>query len=275
MPELPEVETIRRGLSSLVGAMITDVEVRERRFRQPVDEAALRELVGRRVLGLRRRAKYLLVDTEGEGGLIVHLGMSGRLFMVAAGTPLAIHDHVSWWLERDGESVELRLHDPRRFGIVQSRTHGSLLAHPLFDGLGPEPLGSEFSGDYAYDATRRSRRPVKSALMDSRFVVGVGNIYASEALWEAAVNPKIKSGRISRRRWHRLCNAVAGVLQRAVEAGGTTLSDFRNASGDPGYFQVELAVYGREGRACRRCGSVIRRIVQSNRSTFYCPGCQR
>jgi len=275
VPELPEVETIRRGLRRLEGATLADVEVRERRFRELVDDVALRRLVGRRLRRLDRRAKYLIFDFERGGGLIVHLGMSGRLFMVAVDTPLAPHDHVSWWFERDGETVELRLRDPRRFGLVAAVEAGDARDHSLFESLGPEPLGEEFSRAYVVAATRGSRRPVKNTLMDGRFVVGVGNIYASEALWAARINPRIQSGRIAAARWGRLRDAVVEVLQRAVDAGGTTLSDFRSATGDPGYFQIQLAAYGREGQQCPRCDGVIRRIVQTGRSTFYCPSCQR
>lgn len=275
MPELPEVETIRRGLARLEGTTIADVEVRERRFRRPLDGNALRALVGQRLGRLGRRAKYLLFPVERGGGMIVHLGMSGSLFLVPPGTPLATHEHVSWWFENDGESVELRFRDPRRFGLVVSRRSGDLATHPLLTHLGPEPLGDGFDADYAVARARGSRRPVKNALMDARFVVGVGNIYASEALWRAAVNPKTRSGRISVERWRRICDATKSVLARAVEVGGTTLKDFRGAGGDPGYFQIELSVYGREGETCRRCGAAVRRVVQSGRSTFYCSGCQR
>ena len=274
MPELPEVETIRRGLERLEGAALSDVEVRERRFRVGIDDVALRALLGRRIERLGRRAKYLLFATEGGGGFIVHLGMSGRLFMVPAGAPLQPHDHVSWWFERDGEAVELRFRDPRRFGLVVSRPDGDLHSHPLFEALGPEPLGDGFSTAHVFAASRRSRRPVKNTLMDARFVVGVGNIYASEALWRARINPKTQAGRISRTRWSRLRGAVVEVLQHAINAGGTTLRDFRSATGDPGHFQIRLHVYDREGEPCSRCGSLIRRIVQAGRSTYYCLGCQ-
>jgi formamidopyrimidine-DNA glycosylase len=170
--------------------------------------------------------------------------------------------------------VELRFQDPRRFGLVASRSSGDLTEEVLFRHLGPEPLGESFTPQYAFAATRASRRPVKNALMDARFVVGVGNIYASEALWLAGVNPKTRAGRISLARWTELHRAVRDVLRRALASGGTTLSDFRGASGDPGYFQVELAVYGRVGERCSRCRGTIRRIVQSGRSSYYCPGCQ-
>ncbi len=274
MPELPEVETIRRGLERLEGATLRDVEVRERRFRLRIDEVVLRGLLGRRIERPGRRAKYLLFATEGGGGFIVHLGMSGRLFMVPAGAPLQAHDHVSWWFERDGEVVELRFRDPRRFGLVVSRLHGDLHSHPLFEALGPEPLGDGFSTAYVFAASRGSRRPVKNTLMDARFVVGVGNIYASEALWRARINPKAQAGRISRTRWSRLHAAVVDVLQHAISEGGTTLRDFRSASGDPGYFRNQLHAYDRDGERCSRCASSIRRIVQAGRSTYYCPGCQ-
>jgi len=274
VPELPEVETIRRGLQRLEGATLADVEVRERRFRTLLDENGLRALRGRRVVRLERRAKYLIFRLE-TGGWLTHLGMSGRLFMVPATTPLDLHDHVSWWFERDGESIELRFRDPRRFGLVVPCDVDDPGAHALLAGLGPEPLGEEFTAAYAVAATRGSRRPVKNALMDARFVAGVGNIYASEALWRARINPRVRAGRIAPARWHRLRDAVVEVLERAVSAGGTTLSDFRDASGDPGYFQIELTVYGREGEECPRCGAVIRRIVQVGRSTFYCAACQR
>jgi formamidopyrimidine-DNA glycosylase len=274
VPELPEVETIRRGLQRLEGTTLADVDVRERRLRRRIDVAALQALCGRRIARLGRRAKYLLFEAERGGGMIVHLGMSGRLFLVAPGSPPQPHEHVSWWFERDGESVELRFQDPRRFGLVAARRHGSVSDHPLFAGLGPEPFDAAFSPGYAYRATRGSRRPVKNALMDARFVAGVGNIYASEALWRAAINPKTRAGRISRRRWQRLLEAVVEVLQDAIAEGGTTLNDFRSATGDPGYFQIALRAYDREGASCARCGGTIRRIVQVGRSTYYCPGCQ-
>lgn len=274
MPELPEVETIRRGLQPLEGAVLRRVEVREVRLRRRVSNAALAGLVGRRIESLGRRAKYLLVSMSGGGGIVIHLGMSGRLFMVPPGSPLHPHDHVSWWFGRPVGEVELRFRDPRRFGLVASRRRGSLLDHPLFRHLGPEPLGERFSEEYAFVVSRGMRRPVKNTLMDARFVVGVGNIYASEALWRARINPKTRAGSISRRRWARLRAAVREVLERAVACGGTTLSDFRSASGDPGYFQVELGVYGRDSESCGRCGATIRRIVQAGRSTYYCAGCQ-
>ncbi len=274
MPELPEVETIRSGLVVLEGSVLRGVEVRDVRLRRRVSPGALQRLVGRRLLRAGRRAKYLLLPMSEGGGLVIHLGMSGRLFMVAPGTPVGPHDHVSWRLEGAAGERELRFRDPRRFGLVAARGAGDLRADPLFRHLGPEPLGETFTAEYALAAARGSRRTIKDVLMDGRFVVGVGNIYASESLWQAGVNPKTRAGRISHRRWLRLTGAVRDVLRRAVASGGTTLNDFRSASGDPGYFQVELAVYGREGSQCSRCGLAVRRIVQGGRSTYYCCGCQ-
>ena len=275
MPELPEVETIRRGLQPLEGARLMGVEVRETRLRRPVDRGALEELVGRRVGKIGRRAKYLLIRVDGGGGMVVHLGMSGRLFLLDPGEPIATHDHVSWWFDSDGIESELRFQDPRRFGLVVATAAPSIDEHALLAGLGPEPLGEGFSVAHLRAAADGSRRPVKNALMDASFVAGVGNIYASEALWRARVNPKTAAGRISARRWGAIRDAVRDVLGEAIEAGGTTLNDFRGASGDPGYFQVNLLVYDRAGSACSRCAGTIRKIVQAGRATYYCPGCQR
>ncbi len=211
---------------------------------------------------------------SGGGGLIIHLGMSGRLFMLPPGAAVGRHDHVSWWFDAREGPVELRFQDQRRFGLVACRGAGRLANDAVFRHLGPEPLGDAFTADYAFEATRGSRRPVKNTLMDARFVVGVGNIYASEALWLAHTNPKTAARRISRSRWEAIHAAVRAVLRRAVDRGGTTLSDFRSADGNPGYFQVHLEVYGRAGDRCSRCGRTVRRIVQSGRSTFYCSGCQ-
>ena len=270
MPELPEVEVVRRGLLSFVGQEIRGVEVRETRLRLPVSVADLRKLVGHRVDDVERRGKYLLVTTNRGGGMLVHLGMSGKLLVAVPGEPLDTHDHVRWWLD----DLELRFRDPRRFGLVVTTASDSLLEHPLLARLGPEPLGGDLTVDYLFSRTRGSRRPVKNALMDSTFVAGVGNIYASEALWLAGVNPRRRAGRVSRQRWGCIRDAVRQVLSAAIAEGGTTLKDFRGTSGDPGYFQVRLRVYDRAGEDCRRCGAEIRKIVQSGRATYYCVACQ-
>ena len=275
MPELPEVETVRRGLRPLEGAILERIVVRQPRLRRRVSVGALRRLRGRVVGPLDRRAKYLLMPMTDGGGMIVHLGMSGRLFMAASAEAVDRHDHLSWWFRRRGTPIELRFRDPRRFGSVTVVARGALHDHPLLGKLGPEPLGDRFTGEYAWLRSRGSRRPVKNSLMDSRFVVGIGNIYASEALWRARVNPKVAAGRISRCRWEKLVHCVREVLGRAVADGGTTLNDFYGATGDPGYFQVRLGAYGREGEPCRRCATPIQRIVQAGRATYYCTRCQR
>ena len=274
MPELPEVETVRRGLRPLEGATLERVIVRKCQLRRRVSVAALHNLAGGVVAPLVRRAKYLLIPMVNGGGKIIHLGMSGRLFMANPGDALDQHDHLSWWLKQRGATIELRFPDPRRFGSVTVLQQGDLREHPLLANLGPEPLGNEFTADYAFTRSKRSRRPIKNALMDARFVVGIGNIYASEALWRAQINPKTAVCRISRRRWGKLVWAVQDVLDRAVSDGGTTLNDFFGASGDPGYFQTRLRAYGQRGEPCHRCGSMIRRISQAGRATYYCVSCQ-
>ena len=273
MPELPEVEVLRRSLAPhLEGARFESVTVTNRALREPVDTRALRRrVVGRGVTALRRRSKYLLIDLEGGSTLVVHLGMSGRLTLGADELPPEPHEHVRFGLD-SGEA--LRFRDPRRFGLVLALATEVLDSDRHFVHLGVEPLDG-LDGDALWRASRGRRAPVKAFLMDARIVVGVGNIYASEALFRAGVHPKRAAGRISRARWRLLSEAVVAVLNQAVEEGGTTLSDFADGDGTPGYFQVSLAVYGREGGPCPSCGLAVRRIVQSNRSTFYCPRCQR
>ncbi len=277
MPELPEVETIRRSLQGpLEGARLLSVRVRDRRLRRPVHLAALERLNGRQVAGVGRRGKYLLLHLVQGGGLLLHLGMSGRVLLLPRGTELDSHDHVCWQLEGAGGrgGIEMRFRDPRRFGLVLSRARGNLDGHPLLASLGPEPFDAAFSAEYLRERSTRSRRPVKNMLMDASVVAGLGNIYVSEALWGARINPKTQAGRISPTRWERLRAAICEVLASAIDQGGTTLNDFRDASGEAGYFQVRLQVYGREAQPCPRCEGSVKRITQSGRSTFYCPGCQ-
>jgi len=273
MPELPEVETVRRSLARrIVGRAVTGCIVRETRFRTPIDRAALQvALRDRRVVGVERRSKYLLIALAGEDVLVLHLGMSGRLDLVRRGTSLLPHTHVQ--LELDGGD-ELRFSDPRRFGMLFVTSRASLPAHPRFADLGIEPFDRGFTADYLLGCARTSRRPVKNFLMDARVVVGVGNIYASEALHRARVRPSTSVRRLSPQRMRSVHAAVRAVLAAAVRAGGTTLQDFRDTDGHAGRFRVRLRVYDRDGEACRRCGRTIRRIVQAGRSTFYCPGCQ-
>ena len=278
MPELPEVEVLRRSLEPrLLGRRIERVEVRSPALREPLDRRSLRRLAGRRIERLGRRAKYLLIDLEGASTLVIHLGMSGRFTVVPADAPVERHEHLAFHLDASGRSggPRLRLVDPRRFGLAFALPAGALETDRHFAHLGVEPLGDDLTADYLRHRARGRRGPIKAFLMDAGVVVGVGNIYASEALWRARVHPRRSVARISAATWERLTAAVRGVLGRAIEEGGTTLNDFTDGEGNAGYFQVSLAAYGREDEPCRRCERPLRRIVQSNRSTFYCPGCQR
>ncbi len=269
MPELPEVEVTRRGIAPhLVGATITVVTVRESRLRWPIPDA-VRSLAGRVVLAVRRRGKYLLLDC-GDGHLIVHLGMSGSLRLVAAGTPPGKHDHFDLGI---GNQL-LRLRDPRRFGAVLW-TAQPPEAHPLIRHLGIEPLSRALDGRRLHALTRGRRTAIKQFLMDARHIVGVGNIYASESLFLAAIHPRTRTSRLSAQRSARLASAVKATLRAAIRAGGSSLRDFVGSDGAPGHFQRRAWVYGREGEECRRCGARIRRMVQGQRATYYCPGCQR
>lgn len=280
MPELPEIEVLRRSLEPhLTGRLIRSLEVRETRLREPVLPDRLAEhCSGRRILGLRRRSKYLLADLEGGHTLVVHLGMSGRLTLAGASAEPEPHEHVVFRLGPRSSSrrqQKLRFRDPRRFGLVLSLDTESLDRDRHFAHLGVEPLSGAFSAKALAERAAGRRAPVKSFLMDARNVVGVGNIYACEALFRAGIHPFRAAGRISRKRWESLTESVIDVLGSAIEQGGTTLNDFADGEGNSGYFQIALDVYGREGEPCRRCGRSIRRRVLANRSSFYCPKCQR
>lgn len=270
MPELPEVETTRRGLlPHVVGRRIRDVIVREPRLRWPVPRDLARRVRGERVTDIRRRGKYLLFDV-GPGHLLVHLGMSGSLTLVPAGSPPRRHDHVDLALE--GEST-LRLNDPRRFGAVLwvKRPEG----HALLRELGVEPFDEAFGGELLQRLARGRRQPVKLFLMNAHIVTGIGNIYANEALFAAGVHPSRAAGRLSRERWDRLAGSIRQTLERALAAGGSTLRDFVGSDGRPGYFQNEYAVYGREGAPCPSCGAAIRATRHAGRATYFCAACQR
>ena len=269
MPELPEVETTRRGVSPLLeGRELRGARVRQRRLRYPVTPGLEGHLRGRRVEKIRRRGKYLLVETTG-GTLIIHLGMSGSLRVLPASTPPGPHDHVDILFDEHC----LRLRDPRRFGLVVW-TAGDARRHSLLSHLGPEPLEPAFSAEYLYGVAKNRRGAVKNLIMNSRIVVGVGNIYANEALFSAGVDPRRRADRISRSRYARLVQAIRRVLSDAIEHGGTTLRDFVQENGRPGYFRQELRVYGREGQSCLACGAPIRHCVLGQRSTYYCVRCQ-
>ncbi|HEY3569834.1 MAG TPA: bifunctional DNA-formamidopyrimidine glycosylase/DNA-(apurinic or apyrimidinic site) lyase [Thermoanaerobaculia bacterium] len=274
MPELPEVEVLRRSLEPhLLGDRIERVEVRNPSLREPVDVPRLRRAArGKEIVTLRRRSKYLLIDLEGGWTVIVHLGMSGRLTLAPEEAEIEPHEHVAFHL-RSGR--RLRLRDPRRFGVVFAVRTAELADDPHFAALGPEPLEPELSGEVLANAAAGRRGPVKAFLMDAGVVVGVGNIYASESLHRAGIHPGRPVSRISRRSWDRLAAAAVAVLRQAISQGGTTLNDFADGEGRSGYFQVSLTVYDREGEPCLTCGRPVRRIVQAGRSTYYCPGCQR
>jgi formamidopyrimidine-DNA glycosylase len=271
LPELPEVETTRRGVAPhLVHRKIERVIVRESRLRWPVQDNLPELLSGAVIESVGRRAKYLVVNTS-LGALLIHLGMSGSLRIVHNETDSRKHDHIEIVFD-NGQC--LRFHDPRRFGCVLWL--GELLAeeHPLLQDLGPEPLSDEFTGDHLYERSRGRRVAVKNLLMNGKVVVGVGNIYASEALFMAGIRPGISAGNISRQRYDLLANAVKEVLGQAINAGGTTLRDFVREDGKPGYFASELKVYGRNGQPCRVCSTMIRVRIIGQRSTFYCTSCQ-
>ena len=269
MPELPEVETTCRGIAPhILSRKVQDVIVRESRLRWPVPGRLRKILAGARFKAVNRRAKYLLLETD-RGILMIHLGMSGSLRIMPADTPPLSHDHIDVVLD-NGRC--LRYHDPRRFGSFHWLKS---LKHPLLDHLGPEPLAEAFDGAHLYQCSRGRRIPVKQFVMDGKIVVGVGNIYANEALFMAGIHPARASGRLALGRYEALARTIKTVLSDAIEQGGTTLRDFVGGDGSPGYFAQQLRVYGRQGQTCSACKAELREIRQSGRSTVFCPGCQR
>jgi formamidopyrimidine-DNA glycosylase len=269
MPELPEVETSRRGIEPhVVGQEIVGVTIRERRLRWPVSEDVDTHLPGKTIASVDRRAKYLLINVTG-GTAILHLGMSGHVSIVDRDTPAGIHDHVDIVL---ASGNALRLRDPRRFGSLHWSDDPN--THWLLRDLGPEPLGDEFAGEYLWRRSRGRRVAVKQFIMNANIVVGVGNIYASESLFLAGINPKRAAGRIALPRYEALAESIRGVLQRAIRAGGTTLRDYYGGFGEAGWFQQELDVYGRADEPCHRCDRPVTAIVQGQRATYYCKHCQ-
>jgi formamidopyrimidine-DNA glycosylase len=270
MPELPEVETTRRGIAPhLLGRRVAEARLRRPDLRWPIPLQITQELPGQRIEAIRRRAKYLLLDVQ-TGSVILHLGMSGSLRVLAQDTQARLHDHADLLLD---SGRVLRFTDPRRFGALLWQARGT--THELLQHLGPEPLGEDFDGDYLFAASRGRKSPVKHFLMDQAIVVGVGNIYAAEALFKAGIHPAREAGRVSRERYARLTRAVKEILAYAIERGGTTLRDFINPDGEPGYFEQELFVYGRAGEGCRICGAVLKDAEWGQRATVYCPRCQR
>lgn len=271
MPELPEVETTLRGLAPYVtGRTILELVLRTAKLRNQLDHRLCDLLPGQTIRRLERRAKYLLFYCD-QGGLILHLGMTGQLRVVPAGSTERRHDHVEL-IFTDGQA--LRFTDPRRFGLFLywPEDPGE---HPLLRNLGPEPLTADFHAPYLYRLSRGRKVAIKPFIMDQRRVVGVGNIYASEALFRSGIDPRRSAGRISLQRYRRLVDAIKIVLEEAIAAGGTTISDFIHADGQPGFFTPQLQVYGRSGQPCRQCGQALKGIRLGQRSTYFCPRCQR
>ena len=275
MPELPEVETTLKGIEPYVyQRAITDVVVREPRMRWPVPTAKLKALIGHTVTHIERRAKYILMHTN-AGVRLLQLGMSGSLRVLKSeaknGAELGKHDHIDFCFDNN---FIVRFNDPRRFGcclLIQQ----PITEHKLIAKLGPEPLSDRFDGDYLFSKARQRSAPIKNVIMDGHVVVGVGNIYASEALFESGIRPTKPANRIGKQRIERLTLEIKAVLAKAIKAGGTTLKDFTQTDGKPGYFRHELQVYGRKGEDCYRCGSQIKSLVLGQRNTFYCSNCQR
>ena len=293
MPELPEVETVRRGLEPVIaGRRIAAAEIRRPDLRFPFPERFAERLVGQRIVGLERRAKYLIAALSGGEDLVMHLGMTGRFTILEKGradTPGdyansvgadALHDHVMLTLSGGARIV---YNDPRRFGFMVMMPHAERSAHPLFRGLGVEPLGPELTADYLAARARGKKANLKAFLMDQRVVAGLGNIYVAEALFRAGLSPNRAARALADRRGEaterarKLVPAIQGVLEQAIAARGSTLRDYRDASGASGGFQNSFAVYDRAGQTCRRagCGGEIRRVVHAGRASFYCPRCQR
>jgi len=270
MPELPEVETTRRGLLPLVGQTVERVIIRNASLRWPIPKNITHSLPSQKLIELTRRAKYILARFD-TGTLILHLGMSGRICLLAQNEPPAKHDHFDMQF-KDGQV--LRLRDPRRFGAVLW-ANGDVNAHSLLSVLGPEPLDGSFDGTWLYQHIRTRSAPIKNAIMDSHLVVGVGNIYASESLFRARINPQTPANKLSKAACNRLVLEIKSTLSDALVAGGSSLRDFFGADGNPGYFQQEYFVYGRTGQPCKICSRPIKTIRLGQRSTFYCAHCQK
>ncbi len=271
MPELPEVETSRRGIEPhILNRKVTNVIIRQKQLRWPIPATLKKQLTSQIIRQVERRGKYILLRTD-AGTVILHLGMSGSLRILKPSITAEKHDHVDICFNNN---KVLRLRDPRRFGAVLW-TKADPLKHKLLANLGPEPLDDEFNAQYLFEQSRNRKVAIKTFLMNSHIVVGVGNIYANESLFAATINPGRGANRISLARYQKLVPAIKSILKKSIEQGGTTLKDFINEDGNPGYFQQTLAVYGRESEACNRCGTAITKMVQNQRSTFYCRQCQK
>ena len=271
MPELPEVETTRRGiLPHVKGQKIMEVIVKRHDFRQPITES-ISEIEGKEITDIERRSKYLLLGISDSSTLLIHLGMSGSLRIVSPGDVWKKHDHFALTL---GNKKQLRFHDPRRFGLVLHLA-GSLSAHPLLKSLGPEPLEENFTPAHLHAACVKRAAAIKLVIMDAKVVVGVGNIYASEALFRAGIRPQTPANQLTKPRLAKLVTAIREVLTDSIEQGGTTLRDFLHSDGEPGYFRQRLFVYDRKGQPCRKCSTAICHEVLGQRSTYWCPKCQK
>ncbi len=271
MPELPEVETTRRGIEPHIeNNKVSKVILRRKTLRWPITPALSKDLPGETIQSVSRRGKYLLLATQ-KGCLLIHLGMSGSLRIVESSRAAAKHDHVDVVF---ANNKVLRYTDPRRFGCILWETE-PIEAHPLLASLGPEPLEDNFHTDYLFKKSRRRNVAVKTFIMDSKVVVGVGNIYANESLFLAGISPKRSAGKISKPRYEKLVECIQQVLQQAIDVGGTTLKDFTGSDGEPGYFAQSLHVYGRRGEPCHGCNGTLKEIRQGQRSTVYCPQCQK
>ncbi len=269
MPELPEVETVRRSLTPIIGQTIDALEVRERRLRKRVAADLSSRTIGRRIVAIDRCGKYLLFRLSDGGALLAHLGMSGTFTIVPNSTPLAEHDHL---LFRFGNGSTLVFNDPRRFGLIRA---GEPQEFEELAQMGPDPFSAEFSPAWLRQLTRGRKRPVKNLLMDQRLVAGIGNIYANEILFEARVRPSRQARRLRLAELDILYEATQRVLREAIASGGSSISDYRDGTGRPGYFQLSFRVYDRGGQPCTRCTTPVRRVVHAGRSSFYCPKCQR
>lgn len=274
MPELPEVEVIRRGLQNhLPGRRVVDMGFSNKKLRLSMPRADLKKyIMGARFTSIGRRAKFLVMSMDNGAYLFVHLGMTGRLGIFSTRAPQAKHDHLRLQLDND---MQLRFNDTRRFGFIQVVEPGSNFSSTMLAHIGPEPFSEEFTPKYLQQCAAGKNRPLKNFLMDSRVVAGIGNIYACEILHHAGLNPGKKVGRLTIREWAKIVGSSRYVLQKAIESGGTTISDFVNESGKTGYFQLELQAYGKQGQSCNCCSTAIAKKTMAGRATFFCPECQK
>ncbi len=276
MPELPEVETTRCGIEqTAVGARLMSMPIRERRLRWPIESSLPECILNHTLVACTRRGKYLLMDFDKAGTVIVHLGMSGSIRNCASDSLWQAHDHLQWTFD-NGNC--LRYHDPRRFGSVlwHPISNGAVLNHPRLTELGVEPLTDDFTAEHLLAGVKGKSQSIKQTLLAGHLVVGVGNIYASESLYRAKIHPEMPAGRLARAQAHRLVTAIVETLNDALSSGGSTLRDYVSANGQPGaYFTLHAAVYEKQGQPCQRCGTAIKRIVQGQRATYFCPRCQR